>query len=220
VRLKVIRILIVDDHPVMREGLKAVFERQPDFKILGEASDGDEAVKKAVKLNPDVITMDVRMPYSGLKATTDIMKQLPQAQILILTVSDNEADVIESVKAGARGYLLKGMDAEILVAAIRTVAAGGAIFTPSVAARLIDEFKAGLNKNTNDINLTVREMDVLALVAKGASNKEIAITLNISEPTVKAHLRNVLSKLHMKNRSQAAVYASQRPWFGRHPGVN
>jgi DNA-binding NarL/FixJ family response regulator len=183
-----IRILIVDDHPVMREGLKAVFERQADFKILGEASDGDEAVKKAMKLNPDVITMDVRMPYSGLKATTDIMKQLPQAQILILTVSDNEADVIESVKAGARGYLLKGMDAEILVSAIRTVAAGGAIFTPSVAARLIDEFKSDLNKNTNDINLTARETDVLALVAKGASNKEIAITLNISEPTVKAYL--------------------------------
>jgi len=210
-----IRILIVDDHPVMREGLKAVFERQTDFKILGEASDGDEAVKKAVKLNPDVITMDVRMPYSGLKATTDIMKQLPQAQILILTVSDNEADVIESVKAGARGYLLKGMDAEILVSAIRTVAAGGAIFTSSVAARLIDEFKADLNKNTNDINLTSREMDVLAMVAKGASNKEIATMLNISEPTVKAHLRNILSKLHMKNRSHAAVYASRHPWIGR-----
>jgi NarL family two-component system response regulator LiaR len=111
------------------------------------------------------------------------------------------------------------MDAEELVAAVRTVAAGGAIFTPSIAAKLLDDFKADLNKNTDDVNLTSREADVLALVANGASNKEIATKLNISEPTVKAHLRNVLSKLHMKNRSQAAVYASQHRWLGAsHPG--
>ena len=215
-----IGILIVDDHPIQREGLKAVFERQPDFMILGEASDGDEAVKKALRLHPDVITMDVMMPHSGLQATMDIMKELPQTQILILTVSETEADLVEAVKVGARGYLLKGMDADILVAAVRTVASGGAIFTPSIAAKLLDDFKADLNKNKNDVNLTSREMDVLALVAKGASNKEIAVELNISEPTVKAHLRNVLSKLHMKNRSQAAVYASRRPWFGRQPEKN
>ena len=212
-----IRILIVDDHPVMREGLKAVFERQPDFKIIGEVSDGNEAVKKAVKLHPDVITIDVRMPHSGLQATTDIMEVLPETQILILTVSETEDDLLESVKAGARGYLLKGMDADILVAAVRTVAGGGAIFTPSIAAKLLDDFKADLNKNKDDVNLTSREADVLALVAKGASNKEIATTLNISEPTVKAHLRNVLSKLHLKNRSQAAVYASQWPRFDGQP---
>ena len=160
------------------------------------------------------------MPHSGLQATMDIMKELPQTQILILTVSETEADLVEAVKVGARGYLLKGMDADILVAAVRTVASGGAIFTPSIAAKLLDDFKADLNKNKNDVNLTSREMDVLALVAKGASNKEIAVELNISEPTVKAHLRNVLSKLHMKNRSQAAVYASRRPWFGRQPEKN
>ena len=179
-----VNILIVDDHSIMREGLKAVLARQPDFNIIGEASDGSEAVKKAMKLHPDVVTMDVRMPYSGLQATMDIMQALPETKILILTVSETEADLVESVKAGARGYLLKGMDA---------------------------------NKNTDDVNLTSREADVLALVANGASNKEIAMKLNISEPTVKAHLRNVLSKLHMKNRSQAAVYASQRRWLSGNP---
>jgi DNA-binding NarL/FixJ family response regulator len=212
-----INILIVDDHPVMREGLKAVLAGQPDFTIVGEASDGNEAVKKAIKLHPDVITMDIMMPYSGLRATMDIMKELPETQILVLTVSETEADLIESIKAGARGYLLKGMDADELVAAVRTVAGGGAIFTPSIASKLLDDFKADLNKNGNDVNLTSRETDVLALVAKGASNKEIATNLKISEPTVKAHLRNVLSKLHMKNRSQAAVYASQRRWFSGQP---
>jgi two-component system NarL family response regulator len=207
-----VKILIVDDHSIMREGLKSVLVRQPDFTVIGEASDGAEAVKKAIKLQPDVITMDVRMPYSGLQATMDIMQALPETKILILTVSETEADLVESVKVGARGYLLKGMDAEELVAAIRTVAAGGAIFTPSIAAKLLDDFRADLNKNTDDVNLTSREDDVLALVANGSSNKEIAATLNISEPTVKAHLRNVLSKLHLKNRSQAAVYASQHRW--------
>jgi len=208
-----VSIMIVDDHSIMREGLKAVLTKQSDFKIVGEASDGKEAVKVAMKLHPDVIIMDIRMPYSGLQATMDISQALPETKILILTVSDTEADLVESVKAGARGYLLKGMDAEELVTAVRTVASGGAIFTPSIAAKLLDDFKADLNKSADDVNLTNREADVLALVADGASNKEIAAKLNISEPTVKAHLRNVLSKLHMKNRSQAAVYASQRRWL-------
>lgn len=212
-----VSIMIVDDHSIMREGLKAVLTRQDDFKIIGEASDGTEAVKKAMKLHPDVVIMDVRMPYSGLQATMDIMQALPETKILILTVSDTEADLVESVKAGARGYLLKGMDADELVAAVRTVAAGGAIFTPSIAAQLLDDFKADLNKNMDDVSLTSREADVLALVANGASNKEIALNLNISERTVKAHLRNVLSKLHMKNRSQAAVYAAQRRWLNSTP---
>lgn len=208
-----VSIMIVDDHSIMREGLKAVLTKQPDFKIVGEAADGKEAVKSAIKLHPDVIIMDIRMPYSGLQATMDISQAVPETKILILTVSDTEADLVESVKAGARGYLLKGMDAEELVTAVRTIASGGAIFTPSIAAKLLDDFKADLNKNADDVNLTSREADVLALVADGASNKEIAVKLNISEPTVKAHLRNVLSKLHMKNRSQAAVYASQRRWL-------
>lgn len=209
-----VKIMIVDDHTILREGLKVVLSRESDFKVIAEAADGKDAVKKAIKLHPEVIVMDIRMPYSGLKATMDIMQALPETKILMLTVSDTEADLVESVKAGARGYLLKGMGADELTSAVRTVAAGGAIFTPSIAAKFLDEFKADLNKEENNASsLTAREMDVLALVANGASNKEIAIKLKVSEPTVKAHLRNILSKLHMKNRSQAAVYASQRDWL-------
>jgi two-component system NarL family response regulator len=209
--------MIVDDHVILREGLKVVLSRESDFRIVGEAADGSEAVKKAMKLHPDVILMDIRMPYSGLQATMDITQALPETKILMLTVSETEADLVEAVKAGARGYMLKGMGAEELVAAVRTVAAGGAIFTPSIAAKFLDEFKADLNKNEDDTSLTSREMGVLALVANGASNKEIATQLDVSEPTVKAHLRNILSKLHMKNRSQAAVYASQRKWLSGSP---
>jgi DNA-binding NarL/FixJ family response regulator len=208
-----VKLMIVDDHIILREGLKVVLSREPDFKVVGEASDGGEGVQKALELKPDVVLMDIRMPYSGLQATMDITQALPDTKILIITVSDTEADLVEAVKAGARGYLLKGMDAKELVTAVRTVAGGGAIFTPSIAAKLLDDFKADLNKNADDVNLTEREMDVLMLVAKGASNKEIAKKLDVSEPTVKAHLRNILSKLHMKNRSQAAVYASQRRWL-------
>jgi DNA-binding NarL/FixJ family response regulator len=215
-----VNIMIVDDHAIMREGLKAVLTRQSDFKIVGEASDGKEAVRAAMKLHPDVIIMDVRMPYSGLQATMDISHALPETKILILTVSETEADLVESVKAGARGYLLKGMDAEELMSAVRTVADGGAIFTPSIAAKLLDDFKTNLNKEKEDTNLTSREADVLALVADGVSNKEIALKLNISEATVKAHLRNVLSKLHVKNRSQAAVYASEHRWLSSSPNKN
>jgi two-component system NarL family response regulator len=209
--------MIVDDHAILREGLKVVLSRESDFRIIGEAADGSEAVKKAMKLHPDVIVMDIRMPYSGLQATMDITQALPDTKILMLTVSETEADLVESVKAGARGYMLKGMGAEELVAAVRTVASGGAIFTPSIAAKFLDEFKADLNKDKDDASLTSREMEVLVLVANGASNKEIAKKLDVSEPTIKAHLRNILSKLHMKNRSQAAVYASQRNWLGGSP---
>lgn len=212
-----VKIMIVDDHAILREGLKVVLSRESDFRIIGEAADGSEAVKKAMKLHPDVIVMDIRMPYSGLQATMDITQALPETKILMLTVSETEADLVESVKAGARGYMLKGMGAEELVAAVRTVAAGGAIFTPSIAAKFLDEFKADLNKDTDNASLTSREMEVLALVANGASNKEIAQKLDVSEPTIKAHLRNILSKLHMKNRSQAAVYASQRKWLTGSP---
>ena len=209
-----VNIMVVDDHSIMREGLKVVLSRQKDFKVIGEACDGREAVSKAVKLQPDVILMDVRMPYSGLKATVDIAQSLPDTKILILTVSETEEDLVESIKAGARGYMLKGMDSKDLVAAVRTVAAGGAIFTPSIAVKLLNDFKTDFTHANNERTLTERESDVLTLVAKGSSNKEIGEQLNVSESTVKAHLRNILTKLHLKNRSQAAVYASQRKWLG------
>jgi two-component system nitrate/nitrite response regulator NarL len=202
-------VMIVDDHSIMREGLKAVISKQPDFRIVGEAADGRQAVHKAAELRPDVILMDINMPYGGLAATVDIMQRFPETKILMLTVSDKEDDLINAVKAGARGYLLKGMMGDQLVAALKSVAEGGAIFTPAMAAKLVEDFRTMDHKSTAETKLTEREMEVLSLVARGASNKEIATQLDVSEPTVKAHLRNIIGKLHLKNRSQAAVYASQ-----------
>lgn len=202
--------MVVDDHSILREGLKAVISKQPDFRVVGEAGDGREAVQKVNELHPDVILMDINMPYGGLPATVEIMQRYPEIRILMLTISDKEEDLVNAVKAGARGYLLKGMTSNELVAAIRTVAEGGAIFTPLMAAKLVDDFRTLDHKNSNDTELTERELEVLSLVARGASNKEIAQQLDVSEPTIKAHLRNILGKLHLKNRSQAAVYATQR----------
>ena len=205
-----IKVMVVDDHQIMREGLKAVLSKRPDFEIIGEAADGSEAVAKAAELRPDIILMDVTMPYRGLQATIDIMKQLPETKIIMLTISDEEEDLTGAIKAGAKGYLLKNTPSHDLLAAVKSVAEGGAVFTPIMAAKMVDNFRVIDTGKKETTELTSREIDVLFLVAHGDSNKEIARQLNMSEPTVKAHIRNILGKLHLKNRSQAAVYASQR----------
>ena len=205
-----IKVMVVDDHQIMREGLKAVLSKRPDFEIIGEAADGSEAVSKAAELRPDIILMDVTMPYRGLQATIDIMKQLPETKIIMLTISDEEEDLTGAIKAGAKGYLLKNTPSHDLLAAVKSVAEGGAVFTPIMAAKMVDNFRVIDTGKKETTELTSREIDVLFLVAHGDSNKEIARQLNMSEPTVKAHIRNILGKLHLKNRSQAAVYASQR----------
>jgi two-component system nitrate/nitrite response regulator NarL len=212
-----IKILIVDDHAIFREGLKAILAKNSDLLVVGEADDGDKAVTEAVKLQPDIVLMDINMPHGGLQATKDILTKMPEMKILMLSISEKEDDLHEAVKAGARGYVIKGVGIEELVGSIKSVAAGAAIFTPVMASKLLDSFSSTQKKSRDNISLTEREVEVLKLVSDGATNKEIAARLFVSEPTVKTHLRNILGKLHLKNRSQAAVYASQKEWLDNPP---
>jgi len=203
-------LMIVDDNEIMREGLKVAITKSHLYDLVGEASDGRQAVEKAARFRPEIILMDIRMPYSGLQATKDILQQLPDTKILMLTVSEEETDLIDSIKSGARGYILKGIDSGDLLLAIKTIADGGVIFTSSLAHQLLDEMKSNLEKPREQYGLTRREMEVLEQISVGLSNKEIALKLSIGESTVKAHLHNILTKLHLKNRSQAAVFSSKR----------
>jgi len=208
-----VKVFIFDDHSVFREGLKSILLRSNDIQVVGESDNGSDAVARITEVQPDVILMDVNMPYSGLQATIDILAKMPDMKILILTVSENEDDLHRAVRAGARGYLLKGMSINELVAAVNSVASGAAVFTPRMAEKLLADFRNDMPKQNDEVSLTDRELDILKLVAGGASNKEIAARLELSEPTIKSHLRNVLSKLHLKNRSQAAVFASKKDWL-------
>ncbi|HEX9122763.1 MAG TPA: response regulator transcription factor [Actinomycetota bacterium] len=208
-----LRVLVVDDHALFRRGLQMVLEQEADLELVGEASDGAEAVQKAQELMPDVILMDVRMPKrSGIEATTQIKDALPHVKILMLTISDEEADLYDAIKAGASGYLLKEIPIEEVADAIRSVWAGQSRISPSMASKLLNEF-ASMSKTTADKpqvpapRLTDREMEVLKLVAKGMNNRDIAKQLYISENTVKNHIRNILEKLHLHSRMEAVVYA-------------
>jgi len=208
-----VRILIVDDHAVFRRGLLMVLSDEPDLEVVGEAADGHEAVQKAQDLMPDVVLMDVRMPrHSGIQATEQIRDLLPHVRILMLTVSDEEADLYEAIKAGASGYLLKEVSTDEVPHAIRSVVAGQSRISPSMASKLLTEF-AVISKRADERRLlpgprlTDREMDVLKLVARGLNNRDIARDLFISENTVKNHVRNILDKLHLHSRMEAVVYA-------------
>jgi DNA-binding NarL/FixJ family response regulator len=208
-----LRVLIVDDHALFRRGLQMVLAQEPDIEVVGEAPDGAEAVEKAKTLKPDIVLMDVRMPKrSGIEATGDIRDALPGVKILMLTISDEEADLYESIKAGASGYLLKEISIEEVADAIRSVWAGQSRISPSMASKLLSEFaaisqRAGDRRDLAAAKLTDREMQVLKLVAQGLNNKDIAEQLFISENTVKNHIRNILDKLHLHSRMEAVVYA-------------
>ncbi|MFH1639862.1 MAG: response regulator transcription factor [Chloroflexota bacterium] len=206
----VTKILVVDDHPVFRQGLVSVLEEWPELQLVGQAVNATEAVSMAMELQPDIVITDIRMPDgNGVEATAALQQKLPQIKVLILTVSDEDDDLFSAIEAGARGYLLKSSDLDGLISAIRVVAAGDVIITPTMAVKLMNELRQG-NKHRNNEELNVlspRERQVTQLVATGASNKEIAAGLSISETTVKAHLRSILEKLHVKNRAQAAAKA-------------
>ena len=208
-----LRVMVADDHALFRRGLQMVLEAEPDIDLIGEASDGVEAVEKSQELMPDVILMDVRMPKrSGIEAASQIKDLLPHVKILMLTISDEEADLYDAIKAGASGYLLKEIPIEEVADAIRSVWAGQSRISPSMASKLLNEF-AAMSKATGDRSqipaprLTDREMEVLRLVAKGMNNRDIAKDLYISENTVKNHIRNILEKLHLHSRMEAVVYA-------------
>ena len=208
-----IRVLIVDDHALFRRGLQMVLEGEADIEVVGEASDGHEAIEQAEKATPDVVLMDVRMPKrSGIEATRAIKDMLPSSKILMLTISDEEADLYDAIKAGAAGYLLKEISIEEVAGAVRSVHAGQSLISPSMASKLLNEFAAMVKRRDERSQvpgprLTERELEVLKLVAKGMNNRDIGAELFISENTVKNHVRNILEKLHLHSRMEAVVYA-------------
>ena len=208
-----IRVLVVDDHALFRRGLQMVLEQEPDIEVVGEASDGSEAVEQAADTLPDIVLMDVRMPKrGGIDACTAIHEIVPSAKIIMLTISDEEADLYDAIKAGAMGYLLKEISIEEVASAIRAVHGGQSLISPSMASKLLTEF-ASMIKRSDDRQqvptprLTDREMEVLKLVARGLNNRDIAKELFISENTVKNHIRNILEKLQLHSRMEAVVYA-------------
>ena len=205
---KPIRVLIADDHPVVRRGLRTLFSSEPGIEPVGEAVDGAEAVVMARSLQPDVILLDMVMPHkNGLEAINEIKQDNPEARILVLTSFAEDEKVFPAIKAGALGYLLKDSSPEELLDAIRNVYHGQSSLHPTIARKLINELKRPSDSLPTQTTLTDREVEVLKLVAQGLTNQEIADKLVLSEWTVRTHVRNILDKLHLANRTQAALYA-------------
>jgi DNA-binding NarL/FixJ family response regulator len=206
-----IRVLVVDDQELFRRGLTMLLNVETDIEVVGEAADGASAVQLATDMAPDVVLMDVRMPkQTGIEACTAIKDAAPNARIIMLTVSDEEADLYEAVKNGASGYLLKDSSIDEVAQAVRVVADGQSLISPSMAIKLLDEFKQMSRTDRSSVptpRLTDRELEVLRLVAQGLNNREIAKQLFISENTVKNHVRNILEKLQLHSRMEAVMYA-------------
>lgn len=203
-----IRLLIADDHPIVRKGLRALMEDQPDIQVIGEAADGNQAVEQAREFHPDVILLDLMMPgKDGLYAIGEIKREQPDARILVLTSYFEDDQVFPAIKAGALGYLLKDSSPQELLRAIRDTARGQSALHPAIALKVIRELDhpSGLPPTTDP--LTARELEVLTLLGQGMSNAEIAARLTIAERTVGTHISNILSKLHLASRTQAALYA-------------
>ncbi len=204
-----IKILIADDHAIVRAGIRQLLETQPDFEIVAEVENGREALEQAILHNPDVVLMDLRMPeMDGVQAITTIKAQHPDIHILVLTTYDTDADIVRAVDAGATGYLLKDVPREELFRAVRATARGETVLASSVAARLMGKVRSG-----GDEMLSAREIEVLLLVARGATNQEIAENLFISKATVKSHLIQICNKLGVSDRTSAVTTALERGVF-------
>ncbi len=206
-----IRVLVVDDQAIVRRGVMDILAEHEELEVVGEARDGREGIEKAKELAPDVIVMDLNMPNcNGLEATQALQAEMPEVGILMLTISDKEDDLLDAIRFGARGYLVKNSEPDELVQGVLHTARGGVIVSPSMATMLLGELKAAKEPEPETSNLSPREQEVLQQVAQGSGNKEIAATLFISENTVKTHLRNIMDKLHLANRSQAVAYAIKK----------
>lgn len=212
-----VNILIVDSNLIYRKGLISILGDYPEFRVVGEATDSREAAAKADEVQPDIVIVDIfACGGEGIEAITFLRQKFPDAKVIILTASEKEKDFFEAIKSGARGYLSKSVALTELIESIRLVASGDAIVSPSKAIRLLEEFRETNEVSRNGGNrLTPREIEVLQLVAQGASNKEIAASCYVSETTVKAHLRKILEKLRVKNRAEAVALAANKGLFNR-----
>jgi len=211
-----IRLLVADDHRLFREGLKALLSVTEDIEIIGEAEDGDSAVRKCKELQPEIILMDINMPgLNGIQAAQNILEKHPQTGIVMLTMLEDDASVFNAMRAGARGYLLKGADPNEMLSVIRAVAEGQALFGAAIATRLMNYFKelnskpASLPMNISFPELTERELDVLRLISQGLNNQEIAQKFVLSPKTVRNHITSIFSKLQVADRAQAIVRARE-----------
>jgi len=210
--VKKTKVLLVDDHALFRKGIASLLKEIEELEIIGEAGNGREALEKAKNLNPDIIIMDVEMPeVNGVEAVKQIKKELPQCTVVMLTIADDDDNLFNSIKNGAQGYLLKSMDPDVLLEEVKGLIRGEAALSKAIASKILKEFTNICSKhqdiNFQKYNLTEREAEVLSLVAHGITNKEIAVSLSITENTVKNHLCNIMEKLHLQNRVQLATFA-------------
>ena len=215
-----IRVLVVDDHDLFRRGLMEVLDEEPDMAVVGEARNGQEAIEQVDLLSPDVVFMDLNMPVrNGIETTAYLTQKWPDLKVLVLTVSEEAADLYHALSVGARGYVLKISNPQEIIDALRQVHQGWVVVSPAMAPRFLSDLgdpaavggpsRSGDGQDQPEIQLTIREQEILRHVARGLSNAELAETLLVSENTVKTHIKNILGKLHMKNRSEAATYAAR-----------
>lgn len=222
---KEIRIVLIDDHKLFREGVKRILEFEPSFNVVAEGADGSVASKLVKENNPDVVLMDINMPeINGVQATADLVRYFPNSKVIILSIHDDESYVTHALKTGAQGYLLKEMDSDSLIEAIKVVSDGGSYLHPKVTHNLVKEYRRLAKENASSITdkgieyrkplhlLTKRECQVLQLLADGKSNRAVAETLYISEKTVKNHVSNILQKMNVNDRTQAVVSAIRKGW--------
>lgn len=218
--MSAIKVLVVDDHDLFRRGLMEVLEEEDDIQVIGEARNGQQAIERAEELSPDVVFMDLNMPgQNGIEATAYLTQKWPDLKVLVLTVSEEAADLYRALSVGARGYVLKISDPQEIIDALRQVHQGWVVVSPAMAPRFLSDLgQSGDLAATSqtpegpaagETQLTPREQEILRLVARGLSNTELADTLMVSENTVKTHVKNILGKLHMKNRREAAAYATR-----------